>query len=359
MTAETGAVIWIVDDSPLQARICQSALSPEHDVVVFDDPAALLVALSDAAPDVLLLDWYMPGLSGLEVLGAVRAQNEGLPILVLTAENAGDELASAFNAGATDFLVKAYSKIELVARVNAALRAKRLHDRLKLTEAALREEAAFRERFMGVLAHDLRQPLHMLKLGSQTVNRLADEGQRARVLERMTFTVSRMSRLIDELLDFTRARSSHGVALDPQEMRLDSLAQTIVDEFAISNPGEPIELVVEGDCSGVWDEDRLAQVCANLISNAIHHGTPSGGISIRVTGGDRVQLTVGNRGLTIPPTTLETIFNAFQQGQTRIKQGLGLGLFIVKAIVEAHGGNVTVVSEDGLTVFTVLLPRHH
>lgn len=349
-------MIWIVDDSPLQARTCESALSTEHDVVIFHDPAELLVALSAAAPDVLILDWYMPDISGLDVLNAVRARNEALPVLVLTAEAAGDELVAAFDAGATDFLLKAYSKIELVSRVNAALRTKRLHDRLKLAEAALREEATIRERFMGVLAHDLRQPLQMLKLGSQAVGRLPSAEERARVGERMSLTVSRMSRLIDELLDFTRVRAGR-VALDRHSMRLDQLAQTIVDEFAISHPNEPIALESEGDCAGVWDEDRLAQVFANLISNAVHHGTAGAGISLRVTGGDGVELTVSNRGRTIPPTTLRTIFNAFQQGETRINQGLGLGLYIVKAIVDAHGGSVSVVSEEGLTTFTVLLPR--
>src|SRR6185437_4047197 len=155
------ALVWIVDDSDLQAEICRTALAERYDVRVFTDGMSMLEALSGGAPDLIVLDWHMPNLSGTELCRFIReAHDPGtLPILILTVTS-GDNLPDAFAAGANDFVRKPFARMELVARAQGLVRNKQIHVRLAAVERRLRVEGEFRERFIAMLAHDLRQPLN-------------------------------------------------------------------------------------------------------------------------------------------------------------------------------------------------------
>lgn len=353
------ATVWIIDDSPTQAEACRRALVETHDVVVFVDPAKALEVLAvGPPPDVILLDWYMPIVSGPDALAAIREMYSAaaLPTLIVTAEQAKTELVVALNAGANDLVVKPFSDIELQARIDAFVRAKRLYEDLTEAERKLREEASFRERFIAVLAHDLRQPLNTLLLATNVVLSASTLPDRTRVAGRMANTVTRMDRLIEQLLDFTRARRGT-IPITREEMRLDELATSILSEFREAHPTLKLELAITGDCRGSWDWDRLAQVCTNLLGNAVTHGASEGAVTVDVTGhATSVEIVVTNTGGGIPRASLATIFEPFRQGKPS-REGLGLGLYIVKEVVTAHGGEVTVTSDDEHTTFTVKLPR--
>ncbi|HEX4341600.1 MAG TPA: HAMP domain-containing sensor histidine kinase [Polyangiaceae bacterium] len=355
--------VWIVDDSALQAEICRAALADVYDVEVFLDGALMLEKLaSTVAPDLLILDWRMPTLSGLEICQFIRKSRDAgtLPIVVLTV--LGDEfLAEAFDAGANDFVRKPFSRTELLARVGALLRAKSSRDELARVERMLRIEADYRERFIGMLAHDLRQPLNTFVLASRAIGAaLPAESGMGRPLEMQERASRRMARMVDQLLDFARSRPEDGMPVDRRAMDFAATVRAVVEELQVSAPSHRLALETVGDCKGFWDQDRIAQVCSNLIGNAIEHSSdPDSTIEVSVVRfPEHVELTVKNQGEPIHASLLPALFEPFRRGPSsgRRTSGVGLGLHIVHEIVKAHDGNVSARSDAEGTVFAVTLP---
>ncbi|WP_395808178.1 ATP-binding protein [Archangium minus] len=232
------------------------------------------------------------------------------------------------------------------------------------TEEELRRAAEFRERFLGIVSHDLRNPLNAILLSATTL--MCSEELPARHLKavrRVVTSAERMARMIGELLDFTRGRLGGGIPVSPQPMNLRHLVRHVMEELEAGHPGRELHLDAEGDFLGTWDPDRLAQVVGNLGKNALDYspeGTP-----VRFTlhdEGDSVVLEVNNGGAPIPAEQLATIFEPFRRltrASPHPASGLGLGLYIVEQIVRGHGGTLSVRSsaEEG-TTFAVRLPRH-
>ena len=356
------AKIWIVDDSDLQGEICRRALADVHDVTVFADGANMLEALGSAPPDVLVLDWHMPNLSGLDLCRFVRETRDAvsLPILIVTATGA-DDLAEAFAAGTNDFVQKPFSPTELAARVGGLVRSKQIHAHLAEVESRLRVEGEFRERFIGMLAHDLRQPLNTFILANQTMqSKPTPSVSLGSLLEMQRNAAERMTRMISELLDFTRIRPETGMPIELRETNLEEVVRAAVEEMRVGHPARTFRLNVQGPCVGRWDPDRIAQVCGNLLGNAIEHSTsPFSHVDVDVRGHPGlVELSVSNVGKPIPVDLMPLLFEPFRRGREpgRSTGGLGLGLHIVHEIVRAHGGTVTAESDATATVFRVRLP---
>ncbi len=357
------ALVWLVDDSALQAELGRRALVDLHEVEVFSDGATMLEALSAGGqPDLLVLDWHMPNISGFDLCQFVREARDAasLPILILTASG-GDNLAKALAAGANDFVRKPYSRTEFDARVAALVRTKRIHARLSEVEQRLRIEGEFRERFIGMLAHDLRQPLNTFLFANQSIARaVANEANVDSLLAMQSRAAQRMTRMVAELLDFARSRPEMGMPIDRRFMDLGPLARGVIEEMRVGHPSRSFRLKVQGPCAGCWDRDRLAQICSNLIGNAIEHSSsPSSPIDIGVEErSEHVELAVSNEGTPIPASLLPALFEPFRRGRdaTHASGGLGLGLYIVQEIVRAHGGTVSAESDVRATVFRVSLP---
>jgi signal transduction histidine kinase len=356
-------VIWLVDDSDLQGELGRRALASAQDVRIFNDGTTLLEALgSGGNPDLLVVDWHMPDVCGLDVCRFVRETRDAatLPILILTATG-GPDLAEAFEAGANDFVLKPFSPTELDARVGALIRTKNAHRQLAEMERRLRVEGEFRERFIGMLAHDLRQPLNTFLLASQTIGRVVPTSPiLAKLLETQDSAAGRMTRMIAELLDFARSRPDSGMPIERQLMDFESLARMVVDEMRAAHPERSIQLTANGPFVGHWDPDRLAQVCTNLLANAIEHSSsPASPIDVRLARRrDHVELSVSNEGKPIPSNLLPLLFEPFLRGRdaSRSSGGVGLGLHIVQEIARAHGGTVSAESDASATVFRVTLP---
>jgi PAS domain S-box-containing protein len=233
--------------------------------------------------------------------------------------------------------------------------------------AKLEETIRDNDLFAGVLAHDLRNPLNAMMTAAQLVllRRAADPATDVRdqkPLGRIVRSGRRMTEMIDQLLDLTRARSGGGIAIRPHETDLAALCKDAVAELELAHPEWNIALGAAGDERGTWDSSRLMQVVSNLVSNAGQHGTRGAPIRIAIDGTERdhVVMEVRNEGA-IPTKLLPHLFDPFRRGGHRRGSagGLGLGLFIVREIVRAHGGTVHVRSDesDG-TTFAVRLPRH-
>jgi len=224
---------------------------------------------------------------------------------------------------------------------------------LDVTERKQIEEA--RDLFIGILGHDLRNPLQAIQIAAAT---MAKKGLPAELQFPASVVVEsarRMDRIISDLLDFARGRFGRGIPVTPREMSMEAVCKRVVDELAVANPKRELSTEVRGDTVGQWDPERVAQVVSNLVGNAITHGT--GAVHVAVVGeDDGVRLEVANAGDPIAPEELPRIFQPFTRAGDR--KGLGLGLFIASEIVRAHEGRIDVTSsrEKG-TTFTVRWPK--
>lgn len=228
---------------------------------------------------------------------------------------------------------------------------------------ALRREGDVREKLLGIVSHDLRNPLQAISTASHlllTSSESLSPPQRKWVT-RIRTSVWRMERLIRDLLDFVRLRQGGTLPIQRQPVSLEEVGRTAVDELQAAHPQRQLLLEAHGETRGEWDPERLMQVVGNLVSNALTHGAEEAPIQVRVGGeGPEVVLEVANQGNPIPPELLPRIFEPFtraSEGGHSLK-GVGLGLFIVHEIVAAHGGHIDVRSSAGTgTVFRVRLPR--
>jgi two-component system sensor histidine kinase/response regulator len=355
-------VIWVVDDSPLQGEICRDALVAAYDVSVFDGGAAMLERLAlERPPQLLVLDWHMPDMSGADVCRFVRQSLDAaeLPILILTAMASNESLLEGLAAGANDFVSKPFLSSELNARVAALVRSAVLHAKLRAAERQLRVEADFRERFMGMLAHDLRQPLNAIFMVNSSISSALSSSPLAKHLEIQSRAADRMKGMITELLDFTRIRPETGMPIQRAATDLGAAVAGILDEVQAANAEKRFDFQVLGNCVGNWDPDRLAQVCTNLLCNALEHGEADAPVSVRVDGRDDnfVEFGVSNVGKPIAPEILEQLFLPFRRAHANRRHGVGLGLYIVEQIVSAHGGSISAESDDASTRLVVRLPR--
>jgi PAS domain S-box-containing protein len=234
----------------------------------------------------------------------------------------------------------------------------------------LREIVHVNELFVAVLAHDLRSPLAAMLTAADLIQLREPAGVESRhekALLRLTASGHRMTRMIEQLLDFTRLRIGGGLTLVPRAADLGPLVHQVADELEGSATGHGIEIAQMGDGTGCWDTDRLGQVFSNLLANALQHGGSLGGaqapgkVHVQLDGSlpDTVRVSVHNAGA-IAAELIPRIFDPMIAGDRRRdgSRGLGLGLFITQRIVEAHGGSVGVVSAESTgTTFTVTLPR--
>ena len=189
----------------------------------------------------------------------------------------------------------------------------------------------------------------------------SDEPAALEAAARIVTSGTRMARMIEDMLDLARARLGGGIIVKREAMDLKALVERVLREHQAAAPDQPIEAAYEGTFGGHWDSERVAQVASNLIGNAFKHGSPDAPVGVRLDGtrGDYVVLAVKNSG-TIPPEILPHLFDPFRGGERQPGrgEGLGLGLYIVSQIVQAHDGAVDVKTGDGdETAFYVRLPR--
>jgi signal transduction histidine kinase len=220
-----------------------------------------------------------------------------------------------------------------------------------------RELAEFRELFIGILGHDLRNPLTAIVMSAAGLLRHDELDQKdAEKAATIIRGGQRMQRMIDQLLDFTRARLGGGFPVEAKPADLREVCRNVVDEFEAG-----IELEAEGDLTGTWDPDRLAQALSNIAGNALEHAAPGTPVVVKARAeGLEVVVEVSNEGEPIPADVLPFIFEPFRRARPgRSTAGnLGLGLYIAKQIVSSGSGSLVAYSTDGKTTFSMRLPRH-
>ena len=235
----------------------------------------------------------------------------------------------------------------------------RLADEVQRREMA-ESESRFAEMFVGILGHDLRNPLNAVLMSARLLQRRGEADPKA--IERIVSSALRMSNMVGQLLDLTRSRLGGGITLQKEMVDLTSTISDIVDEVRNARPGRDIRWAHPGGATALVDADRMAQVVSNLLGNALEYGDPQQPVTLslsRDSAGD-LELSIHNMGPPIPEPLLPVIFDPFRRTTARGERsrGLGLGLFITQQIVLAHGGTIDVRSsaESG-TTFTVRVPR--
>ena len=221
-----------------------------------------------------------------------------------------------------------------------------------------------REMFLAILGHDLRTPISAIVTAASFMEAqenadTANPGM-ASVIRR---SGERMSRLVDDLLDFTLTRLGPGIPVENVDTDIGEVARAAIEEVSAVHPDRTFHFDADGDLGGSWDTDRMRQAMANLIGNALQHGAPDGPVTLRARGSDdEVTVSVHNVGA-MPSEERRHIFDPFKRLAPEVTAGrdrrsMGLGLYITEQIVIAHGGSIEVESTpEAGTTFTIRVPR--
>jgi len=322
-----------------------------------DDEAGYLKAL-DGLPDLICADYRLPQFDGDRALTLLIERGLDIPFIIVSG-SIGEELAvAAMRKGAADYLLKD-RLARLGQAVKQALEQKRLRDEKAQMEAALR-------RYLSMLAHELRNPLAPLLTSLEVARQPAsDLRTRQQALDTMGRSIRQLARLVDDLLEATRVNQG-GIPIRLTRVDLARLARLVAEDRHYVFDRAGVRLNVQTPQTPVWvmaDEMRLAQCIHNLLDNAVRFSDRGGIASIEVRGeGPIAELTVRDTGIGIARADLGRIFRPFGQADRtldRSRGGLGLGLSIVKTLIEAQQGTVEVASAGpghGAT-FTIRLPH--
>ena len=218
------------------------------------------------------------------------------------------------------------------------------------------------QQVIGIVSHDLRNPLNVIAMaGSFLLQRGRLDDQQGKAVARIVSSTERAIHLIRDFLDFTQARSTGRMPVHPTDANIRDLARQVFDDLHLAYPDRHATIRHEGEETGRWDPNRLVQLFSNLVGNAFQHSPDDGTVSVLTQGLEReVRIEVHNNGDPIPAEHLPRLFEPFERGASTSssERSIGLGLFISRQIVLAHGGTIEVRSTaaEG-TTFTVRLPR--
>ena len=349
-------LVLAVDDIPENLDVLGAVLRPPVRVLrASTGPEALELLLAhDVA--LALVDVHMPGMDGFELAELMRGSSRSrhVPIIFLTAaQPERPKVFRGYEAGAVDFLFKPLDPRLLESKVNVFIELFQQRRQLAAQVEQHRQLVRTAETMVGVLSHDLRTPLSAITTATEALRLTTASDPRAQQMCEVVANASRrMSRLITQLLDFATARLGT-LPVHPVPTDLGDLCRAAMAELPNR---EAVSCGSCGDLHGEWDPDRIVQVFANLIGNALAHGTPGAPVVVHLDGSEAERLTVDvvNHG-SLPSGAEEGLFAPFvRPGRT---SRTGLGLFIVDQVARAHGGSIRGSSSRGMTTFTLQLPR--
>ncbi len=368
--AATSTVLVVDDHEPNRALARETLEDEGYRVVVADGGVAGVEAFEREGPDCVLLDVRMPGLDGFEVCARIRDLPGGsdVPVIFVTALRDVDAFDEALRAGGDDFLTKPVRPAELVLRVQAALKLRKLRaERHGLYEIMRRQRddlmrvSLYKERLTAFLVHDLKNPVNTMMLNAQLIVRDAQTSPASREAAASIQAEARtLVRMIMNLLDISKADEGRLVALRAP-VDLAALVGEVLEALSARASDAGVELDATFEVAQAEaDADLLRRVLENLIENAIRHA-PSG-TTVRVDAlrrGDEVELRVADRGPGVPPELRERVFDRFVQAESGLpssRAGRGLGLAFCKLVAEAHGARVWVEDGSPGAVFCFRLP---
>ncbi len=327
-----------------------------------------------------ILDFVVSDIEKVQSAEAQQVKSYGSKDATNTAAqtHAALRFAGGFDIGqmASEYRALRASVLRLWSTAHPVLDARDLYEMTRFNEAIdqeLAESVNFYKKkvlqserlLIGIVGHELRSPVQAIRLSAELALHMAGMNERQTVLfKNVLESADRMGALIKTLIDVTQARYGAGLPVVRSMMDMGFVARQIVDEVRAQYPRRAIEISMSGKLSGEWDKARIGQVFSNLLNNAIQYGFQDAPIRVEVEGGPQtITLALSNEGVPIAPERIEAIFDPLTRGlpdENSLGQSanLGLGLYITKQVVLAHGGTIGVVSsETGGTTFTAVIPR--
>jgi signal transduction histidine kinase len=372
----------VIEDHPEMNRfVCESLADAFRTASAFDGEQGLRLAL-ELRPEVIVSDVMMPGASGDQLVGALRRHPEldRVPVVLLTAKADEELKVRLLREGAQDWITKPFAVEELRARVGnlAAMHRARalLQEELRSSQGDVealaweaRDAIRSRDEFLAAAAHELRTPLTPLRVEAEALRRKAGDLAAGRMprqrlerhLEAMVREVERLAGQVDAMLEVAQMGGGR-VSLDLERVSLAEVvreeARRAAESGELRRSGCALETHLQGEVAGRWDRARLGQVVARLLANALKFGAGKPVVISAEAAGSSAILRVEDRGIGIPVEEQERIFGRFERAASpRHYAGLGLGLYLVRRVVEALGGKVEVASAPGQgAAFTVTLP---
>ncbi|WP_245433864.1 hybrid sensor histidine kinase/response regulator [Methylocystis hirsuta] len=346
-------VVLVVDDFADNLLALEGILRRDDiEIVTALSGRAALDILLNRNVAVAIIDVQMPEMDGFELATLMRGveKTRYVPIVFVTAgSREPSRMFKGYAVGAVDYLWKPIDELVLRGKVDVFVTLEKQRQRLLQADR-------MREMFVGILGHDLRNPLQSILSAERILSRSQDDAMRE-PLQAIRQSGERMARMIAQILDLTRIRIGGGLALSSMPADFRKIVEQVVEEFAEHKKRFSVEVV--GNAHGSWDVDRLLQVLSNLASNAVEHSPPGASVRIRVDGtrDDALEFEVHNGGPGVASELRDVLFEPFRSRDCT--RGLGLGLFICKQVIIAHGGTIGFDSSDDLgTCFRISLPRH-
>jgi two-component system sensor histidine kinase/response regulator len=362
MKNETNLHILIVDDVLKNLQITGQILKEAgYKISLAKDGKSALSLLEKEIPDLILLDVMMPGIDGFEVCRIIK-KNEKLkeiPIIFITAFNQSDEIVKGFQVGGVDYITKPYNRDELLIRVKT-------HLDLSISKKKLIETIRTRDKLYSIIAHDIRSPFSAI---TAIVNSIAlgDIDPNKPVFKEIMYhlgkSVTETSTLLNNLLSWTRIQIG-AIKLEPLELPLKSILDDCVQLFSANaiNKKITIDLVADENIWAYFDEVTMHTVFRNIISNSIKFTPEEGKISIYcVPGNEYVSVIFKDSGVGISKEAINKIFNQnefYSSFGTNHEHGSGLGLFLVRDLLQQNNSVIDVESELGKgTTFIIKIPK--
>ncbi len=377
--------VLIVDDNRKNRAIMEELFRDEYEVHHAENGGEALQIMQEINPDVVLLDIMMPGMSGYEVCQKIKSNSRtsSIPVIIISAKGQTEEIVEGFESRADDYIVRPFANSEVRARVRAMLRLKEAQDQLKETNLNLQAHARKLEEanerlneldrlkagFTAMLVHDLRSPLAVVQVALQMIEGKGETlGQEYSSLVREAIdSCNGMFNLTNDLLEGFRAESG-AMSLNCRRGCVGELVEEPIRHASVLAMKKQIEIhkIVENSALDmVVDFHKLQRAISNLLGNAIKFTRKKGTIHAKVglnasslAEEANLFIEVRDSGGGMHPEDIPHIFAPYYQGKSSAGAiGAGLGLFIAKRIVEAHGGNIEVYSELGVgSCFKIVLP---
>ena len=362
------ARVLVIDDNAANRALAKATLEEEGLVVELAASAEDgIAAFARTRPDCVLLDIRMPGMDGITACARLRELPGGaeVPILFVTAQREVDAFDRARDAGGDDFITKPYRPTELLTRVAAATKSRRLvaerdelYDLIRKQRDDLVRLQLHKEQLIAFLVHDLKNPVHAIDLQSDRI--LRDQGgtQRARDAGTKIQVESRaLMRMITNLLDLSKA-DEDGLLPHKKSIELDPLLETIVGGMQPRAQVSQVEIPsVSTQLELTGDPELVRRILENLVDNAIRSAPVASAITIPAGRVDvNIYIRIADAGAGVPPAVREQVFERFVQLEGTTRTGRGLGLAFCKVAVEAHGGRIWIEDANPGAVFCVRLP---
>ena len=367
MNVPRGLILNVEDNEAkryLKTRVLRHA---GFEVIEAASVAAARELLLERRPDLVLLDVKLPDGDGRELAASIKSSPETSQIVVLQTSaslvESKDRVAS-LDAGADGYLVEPIEPRELVAHVTALMRLRQAESERQAALVALRDADRRKDEFLAMLAHELRNPLAPIRNAVEILG-ARDEALRDRARSIVRRQVEHLARLVDDLLEVSRI-TQRKIALRRSVVTLASILDAAVDTANPFLKGQTQTLEVSAPAETLWlrvDPVRIAQAVGNLLHNASKFSAPGATIHLEVSLEDQdIAIRVRDQGVGIAADILPEIFELFVQDDRSLERsqgGLGIGLSLVRGMVEMHGGRVEAASEgrNAGSLFTIRIPR--